>query len=78
VNKYINNKTCVTYSHTQSHWECIWKKARREWRRMKKAGLLTIKPEKDITRQENYVTVSHKHRRKNPHKILANQTQQCI
>lgn len=45
---------------------------------MKKAGLLTIKPEKDITRQENYVTVSHKHRRKNPHKILANQTQQCI
>lgn len=33
---------------------------------------------KDITRQENYVTVSHKHRRKNPHKILANQTQQCI
>lgn len=45
---------------------------------MKKAGLLTIKPEKDITRQENYVTVSHKHRRKNPHKILANQTQQCL
>lgn len=45
---------------------------------MKKAGLLTIKPEKDITRQENYVTVSHKHRRKNLHKILANQTQQCI
>ena len=42
------------------------------------AGLLTIKPEKDITRQENYVTVSYKHRRKNLHKILANQTQQCI
>lgn len=54
------------------------KKAKRERRKVKKAGLLIVKPEKNILRQEIYRTLSHDHKCKSPHPNISKQIQQRI
>ena len=56
LSEQIQQNLCIMFSYLKSQRVCMGKKARRKYRKMKKAGLLILKPEKDITRQEIYRT----------------------